>query len=185
MRYASVAAGLFLFAVCSHSLYAANESGSGEISVAANDSPQSVQESKVGTAAPKFTLTSIDGKSISLAELSNQYVVLNFWASSSQESRKINADIAKLEKQYKNADIVFVSISLDENKANWQAAVQQDGLTGLQVSELKNLENADITKLYGVSAIPAVYIINPDGVIISIDNGNVDLFKKLKDIFGV
>jgi peroxiredoxin len=170
---------LSLFAVCSVNLYAENNSA------LENEASQNAQELKVGTKAPAFTLTSVDGKSVSLADFSNWYVVLNFWTSSSQESRKVNAEIAELEKKYKNADIVFVSISLDENRAAWQAAIRQDGLTGIQVSELKKLEDANITKQYGVSSIPSVYIINPDGVIVSIENVDIDLSKKLKDIFGI
>jgi peroxiredoxin len=168
---------LFLFAVCSNSLYATNNSAPG------NDSPQSVQEeSKVGTIAPAFTLTSVDGKSVSLADFSNRYIVLNFWASSSTESRKMNAKIAGLEKKYKDANIVFVGISLDENKVDWQAAVNQDGLTGPQLSELKNLENADVAKLYGVGSIPTVYIISPDGCVFDVKKSDAELEQKLNEI---
>jgi peroxiredoxin len=175
-----IAAFLFLFAVCGNNLYAANDDAS------ANDSSQSAQELKVGTKAPAFTLTAVDGKSVSLADFSSQYfVVLTFWASSSPESRKVNEEIAELEKKYKDADLVFVGISLDENRADWQAAIRQDGLTGPQVSELKKPEDANITKQYGVSSLPSVYVINPDGVIVSFENGNIDLTKKLKNLFGI
>jgi peroxiredoxin len=178
--YRSVAALLSLFAVCSNNLYATNDSGSGNgVPIVANDSPQNMQESKVGLIAPKFTLTSIDGKSVSLANYPGQYVILNFWASSSQESRKVNAEIAKLEKKYSNSKIVFIGISFDENRAEWQAAVQQDGLTGTQVSELKNLENADIAKQYGVSSVPAIYVISPDGCIFDINKSGAELEQKL------
>jgi peroxiredoxin len=180
----SITACLSLFAVCSNSLYAANESGSGDLPIVVNDSQQDAKELKAGVKAPDFTLTSIKGESVKLSDFSSQVVVLYFWASSAPESRRITADIARLEKQYKNADLSFVGVSLDVNKAAWQAAVNSDGLTGPQLSELKNLENADIAKLYGVDAIPAVYIIDPDGVLISIDNAAVDLSQKLKDIFG-
>jgi peroxiredoxin len=186
--YCLVAAFLSLFVWCGNNLYATNNCESGEdLPIEANDSPQtqSAQELEVGTAAPDFTLTSIDGKSVRLSDFLFRYVVLSFWVSSSPESRKINAEIAKLEETYKNADIAFVGVSLDVNNETWKAAVKQDGLKGPQVSELKNLENADITKLYGVGSIPAVYIINPDGIIISIESGNMDLSKKLKDIFGI
>jgi peroxiredoxin len=178
--YCLVAAFLSMFAVCGNNLYAANGDAS------ENDSSQSAQELKVGTKAPAFTLTSVDGKIVSLADFSKRYfVVLNFWASSSQESRKVNEEIAVIEKKYKDTDIIFVGISLDENKAAWQAAVKQDGLTGPQVSELKKLEDANVAKQYGVSSLPSVCIINPDGFIIGIENGNIDLTKKMKDIFGI
>jgi peroxiredoxin len=180
--YCSVAAFLSLFALCGNNLYAADNSGSSGVSIAANDSQQSAQNPSVGL-APKFTLTSIDGKSVSLADFPDQYVVLNFWASSSQESRKVNAEIAKLEKKYSNSKIAFIGISFDENREEWQATVKQDELTGMQVSELKNLENADIAKLYGVSSVPAVYLISPDGCIFNASKGSAELEKILNEIF--
>jgi peroxiredoxin len=185
--YCLVAALLFSFAVCGNNLYAVNEMGSGNASTEANESPQSAQVSKPGidTKAPGFTLTSIDGKSVSLADYANWFVVINFWASSSPDSRRVNAEVAALEKKYKGADVVFISIALDENKATWQAAVTADGLTGVQLSELKKLEDSNIAKLYGVSSTPAVFILNPDGVIINIESGNFDLTKILKDLFGI
>jgi peroxiredoxin len=175
---------LSLFAVCSNSLYAANESGSGGLPIVVNDSQQDAKELKAGVKAPDFTLTSIKGESVKLSDLPIQYYVLYFWASTSPESRRITADIARLEKQYEYSDVEFVGVSLDVNKAAWQAAVNSDGLTGPQLSELKNLENANVAKLYGLEAIPTIYILNPDGVIVSIENADVDLSQKLKDIFG-
>ena len=121
-----------------------------------NDSQQSPQESKVGTKAPDFTIMK-DGKSITLANFRSRYKVLNF-SSSSPESRKIRTDITTLEEKYKNADVVFINISIDEN--------------------------ADIAREYGVSSTPAIYIIKPNGTIRSIDYGNVDLTQKMKKIFG-
>jgi peroxiredoxin len=180
----SITACLSLFAVCSNSLYAANESGSGGLPIVVNDSQQDAEELKAGVKAPDFTLTSIDGKSVKLSDFSSQVVVLYFWASSVPESRKINADVAKLEEHYKEADLSFVGVSLDVNKADWQAAVKSAGLTGPQLSELKNLENADVAKLYGLKAIPTVFIIDPDGVIVYIYNADVDLPQKMKDLSG-
>jgi peroxiredoxin len=177
---------MLLFAFNVSKTYATNGSGpAGDSPAAVANSPQDDPAAKIGTEAPAFTLTSINGESVSLADFKYQYVVLNFWASSSPESRRINGDIAKLEEKYKDADIAFISISLDDNRANWQAAVTRDGLKGPQLSELKKPEDAGIAKLYGVTTLPAVYLINPDGNIISIDNADVDLTKKLKDLFGI
>jgi peroxiredoxin len=175
-----------LFVVNRDALYATNGSGPGSDGPATTVyTPQDGQDSKIGTTAPAFTLTSINNESISLNDFAYRYVVLNFWQSSVPECRKINGAIAELEEKYKDADITFISISLDDNRENWQTAVNRDGLKGPQLSELKKTEDAAITRLYGVTTLPAIYIINPDGKIISIDNGEVDLFKKLKNIFGI
>ena len=123
---------------------------------ASGDSWQSVQEVKVGDTAPEFTFTQ-DGKAMKLSDFASLYIVLSF-SGSSAESSRVNADIAQLKVKFEHSDLAFINISLSEN--------------------------ADIAGLYGVTAEPAVCIIAPDGTISSIDNGNVDLFKKLLDIFG-
>lgn len=141
--YCSIAVCMSLFAVCSNSLYAAN------------DSQQSVQELKVGSKAPDFTVVK-DGKSVSLSnDLTDIYVVINF-SSASPEGIKITADMARLEKQYEDSDIAFVNIPLDENE--------------------------DIAKKYGVSSAPVVCIVDLQGNILSIENENVDLTKRMKEI---
>jgi peroxiredoxin len=170
--------------VYGNNLYAASDSGSGDLPIVVNDSRQDAEELKVGEKAPDFTLTSIDGKSAKLSDFLFQVAVFYFWASSSPESDRITADVAELEKQYKGMDIIFVGISLDVNKADWQAAVKSAGLKGPQLSELKNLENANIAKLYGLEAIPAVFILDPSGVIVGIEKTDVNIPKKLEDVFG-
>ena len=58
--------------------------------------------------------------------------------------------------KYKDTDVVFITIPLSEQAA--------------------------IATQYGVSE-SAVCIINPDGFILSVNKGNVDLPAKLKEIF--
>ncbi|MDR2914429.1 MAG: TlpA family protein disulfide reductase [Tannerella sp.] len=182
--YFSATAFGMLLVMCGNSLYAANGSMVSNAPVVTGASLQNMQEAKVGTPAPEFTLTSVDGKSVSLSDFIKGYVVvLNFWSSSSAESRAINAEIAGLEKKYENMDVVFIGVSLDENKADWQAAVGNDGLTGLQVSELKKTEDANIAKLYGVTSVPAVCIINHDGTILDIRNDGTGIDRILKEKF--
>ena len=140
----TVVALLSLLVVCSSNMYASS------------DSWQSVQEVKVGDAAPDFTFTQ-DGKSMKLSDFASNTVVVSFLGSSAGSS-KINADVAQLKVKFEHSDLAFINISLSEN--------------------------ADIAGLYGVTAEPAVCIIAIDGTIRSIDTGSVDLSKRLFDIFG-
>lgn len=139
--YCSIVIVLSLFAVCSNHLQATN------------DSQRNAQEVKVGDKAPDFTVTK-DGKSVSLADLKSKQVILHF-SSASVESRNVTADMAKLEERYKDADMAFINIPVDQY--------------------------TNIAAAYGISSSTAIYIIDLDGIIEGI--AYVDLAQKLKEYF--
>ncbi|MDR2921336.1 MAG: TlpA family protein disulfide reductase [Tannerella sp.] len=185
--YCSVVAILSLFAAGSNSLHAVNSSGSGSVLASASVSSvsqQSVQILKAGTQAPVFTLTSSDGKTISLSEeLKGYVIVLNLWSSVSAESNAVNDEIAKLAETLKNSDIAFLSVSMDENSTEWQAILQKDGQT-LRMAVIKGSTN--LATQYGVSASSlGVYVINYDGKIMSFANNSAQLLQNLKGMFGM
>ena len=139
--YYSAVAFLSLFAVCN----AASISSSAE---APMTTQQSTQGLKVGDAAPDFTVT-VDGKNVNLAYYGSRYKVLNFSSS----------NLANLKEQYKNADIVFLDVPVDQN--------------------------AGLAEQYGVSTDSVIYLISPKNVIVGIISDSTELSQKLKETFGL
>jgi hypothetical protein len=76
----------------------------------------------------------------------------------------------------------ILGVSLDKTKDPWVQAIAKDGLTWTQVSDLKGWNN-QIAVLYGVKAVPANFLIDPNGVIIAQDLRGEALNKKLKELF--
>ena len=74
-------------------------------------------------------------------------------------------------------------VSFDEKKDNWLKAIEDDGLTWMQVSDLKGWNNA-AGKLYGIRSIPQNILLNPEGIIIMKNLRGDDLGNKLAEIFG-
>jgi len=132
----------------------------------------------VGLMAPAFKMKATDGRSVSLADYPGKYVIMNFWASTSPESRAVNVELAKLEKKYGKANVVFVSISLDESEAAWKEAISKDGLTGLQAKD------AAVARQYAVKTLPTAYLISPDGCIFNEFRNADEAAKGLEYIFG-
>ena len=62
--------------------------------------------------------------------------------------------------------MVFVGISFDVDRAAWQNAVIKYGMHYTQVSELKKMREAQISKTYSVSWIPSLYVIGRDGKVV-------------------
>ncbi len=125
-----------------------------------------VKPVSVGRTAPDFSITGLDGKTIKLADYKGKYVMLDFWASWCVPCRKENPNVVKLYQQYHAKGLNIIGISLDENKASWQKAINDDHLTWTHGSELQNFNGATVQR-YQVQAIPSNFILGPDGKIIA------------------
>ena len=121
---------------------------------------------KSGTAAPDFTLPTLAGKNFSLSQLKGKVVVLDFWASWCPDCRRDAPNVVRLYREYKDKGVVFVGISFDVDRAAWQNAVIKYGMHYTQVSELKKMREAQISKTYSVSWIPSLYVIGRDGKVV-------------------
>lgn len=121
---------------------------------------------KPGTAAPDFTLPTLAGKKFSLSQLKGKVVVLDFWASWCPDCRRDAPNVVRLYREYKGKGVVFVGISFDVDRAAWQNAVIKYGMHYTQVSELKKMREAQISKTYNVSWIPSLYVIGRDGKVV-------------------
>ncbi len=121
---------------------------------------------QIGQPAPNFSINSIDGKTINLSDFKGKYTLIDFWASWCGPCRNENPNVVKAYQKYKDRNFTILGISLDKDKAAWEQAVKQDGLTWTHASELADFEGATV-RLYQVEAIPASFLIDPNGKIIA------------------
>jgi hypothetical protein len=70
---------------------------------------------------------------------------------------------------------------LDDDKADWLAAIQQDNLNWLQISDLKKWEST-VVNTYQIQGIPFNVLLDPTGKIIATDLRGSDLQNTLKQL---
>ena len=99
-----------------------------------------------------------------------------------------NPNIVKVYQQYKDGNFTegkgftIYSVSLDTKQSRWTDAIQEDGLVWENhVSDLKGWYS-DVAKIYQISAIPANFLLNGDGVIIARDLRAETLESKIKSL---
>ena len=134
-----------------------------------------------GTQAPDFTLADPDGTRHSLSSMRGSYVVLDFWASWCPDCRKDIPAMKELHAKY-GQNIKFVSVSFDDKKDNWTRCINSNKMDWLHLSELKKWKQTEVSRLYNVKWIPAMYIIDRQGQVILSTVMVEKLAAKLKEL---
>ena len=138
--------------------------------------------STVGEPVPELSLMDASGKIISLSSLRGKVVLIDFWASWCGPCRGENPNVVAAYNQYKDKGFTVYSVSLDNNKDQWQAAILKDGLAWTShVSDLKGWQS-DAAKLYGVKGIPATFLIDKEGVLVATNLRGEELNAKLAEL---
>ena len=109
--------------------------------------------------APAFSLTSLDGRTVSLADFKGGPVVVNFWGAWCEQCRLQLPLLAEMKRRFPAVPIVGILFQEDpevgraaaaHGDATWPNLVDPDGL---------------VAASYGVASAPATFFIRPDGTI--------------------
>ena len=136
-----------------------------------------------GKSAPDFEAEAPDGTMHRLSEYAahGQYVLIDFWASWCGPCIGSFPFMKEIYATYKDRGLVFLGVSCDKNRDAWLKALEKHQLpwTALRSPARKG----DACELYGITGIPAVILIAPDGKVISTDLEGMELKAKLAEIF--
>ncbi|PRY87175.1 peroxiredoxin [Mongoliibacter ruber] len=136
----------------------------------------------VGQPAPEISLPNPDGDVVNLSDLKGKYVLIDFWAAWCRPCREENPNVVRLYNEYKDQGFEVFGVSLDRTKEAWVKAIADDNLTWTHVSDLQYF-NSEAASIYQINAIPATYMLDPEGKIIAKDLRGQSLENKLKEIF--
>lgn len=133
---------------------------------------------RVGGIAADIELSDTDGYVRKLSELRGKWVILDFWASWCGPCLKKFPELKAIYEEYRDAGLEIYGVSLDHDKDAWKKAIAEIGLPWLHVSSLKGWD-CPVVASYRVTAVPKMFLLDSQGVIVSIDLPEDELRAKL------
>ena len=123
-----------------------------------------------GQQAPNFKAQNLNGDEISVEDYRGKTIVLNFWASwcPQCEEELLMIEKVRLENEYDN--VVFVAVAMNDTQDTISSIASELNLNYLLIAD----SQGDISRSYGVTAVPETFIISPDGVISGFHIGVLD-----------
>ena len=117
-----------------------------------------------GNPAPDLELHTLDGETAHLSDFKGRYVYVDFWATWCGPCKAEIPHLEKMQETLKDANVAFVSISVDNTKEPWLQMVEEKDLKGTQLHEGSSADQ--IKSEYLVYSIPRFVIIDPEGKIV-------------------
>jgi thiol-disulfide isomerase/thioredoxin len=117
-----------------------------------------------GAQLPDFTVTDVNGKSISTADLKGRYVLLDFWGSWCTWCRKASHKLVSLHNEYKSKNLLVLGLAWDANHDSWKKAIESDGLTWTHANLY---DHRAVKDLFCISAFPTYIFVSPEGAILA------------------
>jgi peroxiredoxin len=115
-----------------------------------------------GQPAPDFAITTIDGKHMKLSDLKGKVVYLGFWAVSCRQCVGEMITEKKVQEAIRNKPLEFVYVQLDEDTTTRNRLIDKYKLNGI-FTQAKGGWNSKEVALYGVTGMPAYFLIDTDG----------------------
>ncbi len=134
----------------------------------------------IGSKAPNFSAPTPGGDKLALNEVLGRATILDFWAAWCKPCRAENPNVVKIYDKYKDKGLSILGVSLDRRAEDWKKAIEDDGLEWHHVSNVRYFD--EIAQLYNVSAIPATFILDGNGVIVAKNLRGPELESKIAEL---
>jgi thiol-disulfide isomerase/thioredoxin len=121
-------------------------------------------------AAPQFSLPLLNGGTVSNEGLKGKVVFLNFWATWCPPCREEMPSLEALFRRLSPQGLEFLAVDIQESREQAAAYLREGGFSFPAALDL----NGQVSRRYGVRAIPTSFIIDRNGAVIARITGALD-----------
>lgn len=137
---------------------------------------------KPGDVAPDFTVTDINGTSVTLSRMKGKVVLLDFWATWCGPCKTDMPVLKKLHDTYADKGLTIVGISLDDRIDDMKKYIDENKLNWVNINYSQGVDNKRLPTQYMVLAIPSTFLIGKDGKVAATDLRGEELAKKVEEL---
>ncbi len=119
--------------------------------------------------AASFTLTTLEGDTISLEDYRGKVVLLNFWAGWCPSCRSEMASLESYEQAHREEGLVVLGINYEEDPATVRSFIADAAVTFPMLLD----EDGEVAAAYGVVGLPTSYFVDCEGRIMGFWPGAV------------
>ncbi len=120
---------------------------------------------QIGSEFPQLDARSPWGKSLSPEIFKNKPVLYIFWSATDARCIKELPSYSTFWNKYKKLGLQTVMVNFSANGTDWEKTITKYKLACWHLSDLKG-EQSPILKQLGIRSLPAIYIVNKQGIII-------------------
>jgi thiol-disulfide isomerase/thioredoxin len=114
-----------------------------------------------GAPAPQIALQVVGGGNSDLHAERGKVVLVNFWATWCEPCKSEMPGLQQLADELRDRSFMLYSVDLQEDAPQVEAFQRQYGLNLYAVLD----DNGEVTRAYGVRALPATFLIDRQGVV--------------------
>lgn len=130
---------------------------------------------------PDLELPDVNAQKVKLSSLKDKVILVYFWTSTSIEQRMENNELLSLYNKYSPKGLEIYQIALDTDKPAWAKQVKTQNLPWVNVCDGFGA-NSSAIRTYNVQQLPATYIIDKAGQIVSSNLSGKELEKKIAEL---
>lgn len=125
--------------------------------------------------APDFTLKTVGGPNLRLAEQRGQVVMVNFWATWCAPCKQEMPHLNQLYDKYRGTGFVLLGVNVDDDPAK---AAAEAAKLGIKFPVLLDSAKA-VSKAYALNAMPTTFVIDRDGQVRHVHQGYRNGFEQV------